>query len=378
MSTGKLLHIVCFDVPYPADYGGAMESFYKIKSLHAIGVKIYLHCFVYGDRKPQEKLEQYAEKVYYYPRVRNWKYLFSSRPFIVASRMPEALLANLCAVEAPVLFDATHTTGFLDHSALQHRKKIVRLHNIEWIYYNTLFRSAVSWQEYLYFFSEYKKLRKYDATLINADVLSCLSKPDYEYYAEKFPDKKVTLQYVFHENTAVSAVPGKGNYILYHGNLSILDNYKIVMDWLDKYADKIPYPMVVAGKNPPEVLVRFLQRKNNVRLVANPDSDALATLVREAQICLAIAANPSGIKLKLINSMYQGRFIFSNPAAFEGSGLEEEVIAMDENTDVAAAITAYMAVPFTESHLEKRKAILSALYDNLQNANALWDEIEHA
>lgn len=38
------LNIICFDVPFPADYGGAIEEFYKIKSLHAAGVKIYLHC----------------------------------------------------------------------------------------------------------------------------------------------------------------------------------------------------------------------------------------------------------------------------------------------------------------------------------------------
>ena len=27
------LHIVCFDVPFPATYGGVMDVFYKIRSL---------------------------------------------------------------------------------------------------------------------------------------------------------------------------------------------------------------------------------------------------------------------------------------------------------------------------------------------------------
>ena len=48
------LNIICFDVPFPADYGGAIEEFYKIKSLHAAGVKIYLHCFVYSGRTKQK------------------------------------------------------------------------------------------------------------------------------------------------------------------------------------------------------------------------------------------------------------------------------------------------------------------------------------
>ena len=44
----KHLHIVSFDVPYPPDYGGAIDVYYKLKALHEEGIKIYLHCFEYG------------------------------------------------------------------------------------------------------------------------------------------------------------------------------------------------------------------------------------------------------------------------------------------------------------------------------------------
>ena len=44
----KHLHIISFDVPYPANYGGVIDVFYKIKALHAKCVKIHLHCFEYG------------------------------------------------------------------------------------------------------------------------------------------------------------------------------------------------------------------------------------------------------------------------------------------------------------------------------------------
>lgn len=39
------LHIVAFDVPYPPDYGGVIDIFYKLKSLNDAGCKIYFHCF---------------------------------------------------------------------------------------------------------------------------------------------------------------------------------------------------------------------------------------------------------------------------------------------------------------------------------------------
>ena len=60
------LHIVSFDIPYPANYGGVIVIFNQIKALHALGVKVILHCFQYGDRTPQPELAQYCQEVYYY------------------------------------------------------------------------------------------------------------------------------------------------------------------------------------------------------------------------------------------------------------------------------------------------------------------------
>ena len=50
----KHLHIISFDVPWPADYGGVIDVFYKVKALHDIGVKVHLHCFTYGRQSQDE------------------------------------------------------------------------------------------------------------------------------------------------------------------------------------------------------------------------------------------------------------------------------------------------------------------------------------
>ena len=42
------LHVVAFDVPYPANYGGVIDVFYRIKALVEAGIKVHLHCFQYG------------------------------------------------------------------------------------------------------------------------------------------------------------------------------------------------------------------------------------------------------------------------------------------------------------------------------------------
>ena len=369
------LNIICFDVPYPADYGGAMESFYKIKSLHQLGVKLIVHCFVYGDRKQQPTLEKYCERVFYYERERKIKDVFATIPFIVKSRMNEDLLQNLLSNDFPILFDATHTTGFLNHPSLKDRKKMVRLHNIEWIYYRILFDGAVTLQERFFYFSEYKKLRKYDAGLVNATALSCLSTADFEYYKEKFSTQNISLQMVFHPNETVHCKTGKGDYILYHGNLSLTDNYQVIMELLANELKDCTHKIIIAGKNPSTILQDFVKNKKNVQLIANPSNETLDDLMQNAQICLAIAKNGSGIKLKLINSLYHTRLVVCNEAAVNGSGLDDLCILPDKE-NYLATINHLMTLTFSEADIEKRKQLLLAKYDNKRNAFALLEIIK--
>lgn len=364
------LNIICFDVPCPADYGGAIEEFYKIKAVYQLGVKIHLHCFVYGDRNEQNELDKYCEKIYYYKRERSIKDIFSNLPFIVKSRMKDDLLANLLSNDYPILFDATHTTGFLNHPKLEERKKIVRLHNIEWIYYRILLSQAVSLKEKIFFYQEYKKLKEYDKQLIHADVLSCLSQTDYEYYQEKFPDKKVSLDYVFHENNNINSVAGKGDYILYHGNLSLSDNYNLIIQLLSNDLKNCTYKIILAGKNPHTTLQKFVKGKNNIELIANPTDDILNGLMKKAHICLAMAANPSGVKLKLINSLFNARFVISNEAALTGSGLDSLVYIAEEN-DLPDLIDKLMLKEFKQEEIDERNSLLSEKYNNLNNARQI-------
>jgi hypothetical protein len=110
--TKQKLHIVSLDVPYPADYGGAIDIFYRIKALHELGFDITLHVFEYG-RGKQEELSKFA-KVNYYSRNKSFFQLFSTRPFIVQTRRSKALLAHLLQDDAPILFEGIHTTWFLE------------------------------------------------------------------------------------------------------------------------------------------------------------------------------------------------------------------------------------------------------------------------
>lgn len=98
----RIIHIVDLDVPYPANYGAAIDMYFRIKNLHAIGVKIILHCFEYG-RGKAPCLNDYCEQVYYYPRKSIMEFPFRPEPYIVYSRRNKELFNRLFADDFPVL-----------------------------------------------------------------------------------------------------------------------------------------------------------------------------------------------------------------------------------------------------------------------------------
>ena len=72
----KAVNIVSFNIPYPPNYGGVIDVFYKIKALSKEGYEVHLHTFVY-DRTSSDELERLCKKVYYYKRNTGFLYNLS-------------------------------------------------------------------------------------------------------------------------------------------------------------------------------------------------------------------------------------------------------------------------------------------------------------
>ena len=137
-------------MPYPANYGGVIDVFYKLKNLHKASIKIILHCFEYG-RGEQKELGNYCETVYYYKRNNSFLNQLSFTPFIVKSRVSEELMANLLKDDYPILFEGLHTCYYINDKRIVNRKKIYRESNIEHDYYAHLAKSEKGFLKKLYF-----------------------------------------------------------------------------------------------------------------------------------------------------------------------------------------------------------------------------------
>lgn len=364
------LHIISFDVPYPPNYGGVIDVYYKIRALRQAGIKIHLHCFHYG-RPPAPVLEELCEEVRYYPRKTGVLSALGYRPYIVQSRRSDELITRLQQDDFPILFEGLHTCYYLNHPALKGRKKIYRESNIEHHYYFHLFRSEPSLPKRLYFLSASVKLFLYQRILRHATLMLVVSASDMEYLRKRFSSQRIFHLPSFHPNEEITIIPGQSDYALYHGNLSVSENYKAAVFLITKVFRGLPHRLVIAGLNPPARLIRLVNRFPNVSLISNPDDHALSELIHNAHINVLVTFQATGLKLKLLNTLFRGRFCLVNTAMIQGTGLEELCVIADSVKELREKVSELFCQSFSPDHLEKRREILLQNYSNEHNCRRL-------
>ena len=373
-SEKTVIHVVSFNIPYPPDYGGVMDVFYKITALKQMGAGIILHCFTYG-RGRSRTLEKECLRVYYYRRDLNLFHIFRKDPFIVVSRRSNQLLQHLLSDTNPILFEGLHTTFLLDHPALEGRLKMVRTHNIEHLYYRNLAANEKNPLRKLFFRSEARKLERYEPVLAKASLLLAISPGDTEYFRSKY--NNVLFVGPFHPVDKCNAFDGKGDYVLLHGDFSTSDNNASARYILREIAPKWEYRTILAGKKPSEDLIRMASRMNHVKIVANPSQSQMSELISNAQVCLLNATQPSGMKLKLINALCSGRHVVTSEPVVAGTSLES-LCSIAHNTDEWISLTDnLMRKDFTPEMRHERDAALYRIADNMSNAERIMNSVKN-
>jgi glycosyltransferase involved in cell wall biosynthesis len=357
-------------VPYPPDYGGVFDLFYKIKTLHQLGVKIYLHCFEYG-RGKQSELNKYCEEIHYYKRKKSITGLYFRLPFIVSSRKNPLLINNLLKDNYPVLLEGIHCTYYLYNGSLKNRTILVRLHNVEFEYYQQLFHSTKQLFRKFYFFIESKLLKKYESLIANKALFIAVNKKDMITYQNIFNAQNINFLPVFLPFTKVISALGKGTFCLYQGNLSVPENEKAVI-WLLKYVfNDIEIKFVAAGKNPSTFLKNILSKNAFATLVENPSAQEMDELIKKAHIHILPSFNSTGIKIKLLNALFNGRFIITNAASVNGTGLEVLCEIAETPEDYKKLIIQLFLHSFTQNDIDERNQILGLRYNNEENGKRL-------
>jgi hypothetical protein len=368
------LHIVSFSIPFPANYGGVIDVFYKLKALHKAGINIHLHCYQY-DRPEAEELNLYCETVNYYPRKTGIASQFSMKPYIVESRQSDELLKSLVSDKYPILFEGLHSCYYLNHKALQDRTLIYRESNIEHDYYFNLFKSEKSPGRKAFFLLESLKLKQYQNQLKFATKMLVVSQTDREYLAKQFPEKEVVYLPSFHGNSEVNSQPGKGDYVLYHGNLSVGENALAAEYLVREVFNDIQVPLKIAGLNPSESLKNLVAGLKNIELIPNPPQAEMEALIKNAQINILVTFQATGLKLKLLNTLYNGRWMLVNREMLAGTGLERLCEIAADTAEMKKKVIELFDTEFDHSKLLARSELLQKRFSDQANAAKLIKEV---
>ena len=359
------LHIICFDIPYPATYGGVIDVFYTIQALSQACVAVTLHCFYKNELHRYAELEGLCREVYYYRRDMSFRQMLHCKPFAVCSRRSSELLTNLLKDDSPILFEGLVSCALLDHPSLKGRRKIFRESNIEHDYYFSLSRAARQFGKRLYYLSDAIRLRSFEKCVRHSDMILAVAHQDEAYFRSHYPAVPTYYLPSFHPNAAVNIPQGKGDYILYHGNLDVSENYNAAIIILREIASRLPQiPFILAGRYHHHLLDDMVRQMPNVTLIANPDSAKMDKLVSDAQIHLLYTEQATGLKLKLLNVLYQGRHVVVNDKMVTGTDVAPLChigCTTEELTDLCRR---YYGQPVSDTEQQQRIRLLAEHYDN--------------
>jgi len=365
------LHIVCLDVPSPADYGGAIDMLYRIESLYNAGIKIHLHYFSYNHRGNPNELNQYCESIHVYERKTGHKGFSFSKPYIVSSRINQELITKLNKDNHPILLEGVHCTGILPQLNTGNRKVIVRLHNDEADYYKQLSSVEKNIFKKIYFRYESHLLSKYEHSLPPQYLYACITTKDEAHFREQHGLKNSFFLPAYTPYEKINSSEGIGNFCLYHGNLSVPENEKAATWLLTKVFSKIKVPFVIAGKNPSKRVDKLSHLYQHTCLVANPTDTEINDLVKKAHINILPSFSNTGIKIKLLHALFEGRHCVTNEAMVNGTGLEAACHIGTNANAIAAIIMQLHHQPFTTEEIRLRENLLGNTYNNALNTKQL-------
>jgi len=306
--TKKEIQIVAFNNPYPPDFGGAIDVYYKIKALAELGIEIDLHIYHNNKRDDISGLKPFCKNIKLYKQDTQITKHLSLLPFSVSSRHSKALYENLKKKDAPIIFESLRTCAILKRPLKQ--KVAVRCHNIEHYYSWGLFKSEKNLVKKTAFFLESLKFKIFESVLKKADLLLPISNYEYSYYSKNFSTSSYYLP-VFQGGTKKEIKSGFGKYALYHGDLSTADNVKSALFLVDVFKD-LNHPLIIASSFLPKKLYERVKNFKNITFDLILNESQLEKLIQNAHINTLYSFQRSGTKLKVFNALFNGRHCIVN------------------------------------------------------------------
>jgi len=368
----KSVLLVAQDFPYPLNYAGPVDSFNKIRALHANGFNVYLVATTKGrvENESIGVMSEYCVQSHVIHRSYNVTNLFSLLPFQMKSRINEIEIHRICMLMKSVKFDTIICDGYY---VIEVVKKIAQCLNIEDIYlrvnnneisyFISLAKSSRNVLKKIYYVSDAIRFylhEKFVLPKIKLKGMLHVSHDEKMHYESKFPEfNHFFLPAAVDVNNMRAYVKRDRKNVLYVGSLFMPNNIEGLIWYIEhihdalthRYAD---YILNVAGNvrgADCKQLDDLFSTRTNISFVKSPPD--LTLLYDEAMIFINPMLNGAGVKLKTLNAICAGLPVVSTIVGNEGTGLVngkhimvateansffEHIVLLIENEDMRHAL----------------------------------------
>lgn len=334
------LHIIALGSPYPANYGGAIDMYFKIEALYELGVEIHLHAV---GPQPDDlgPLGTYCKSIQYYPKspVSGALGMLLGTPYIVGSRPLKAVLAQIKAAKTAskgdfgVILEGLHVGAALEPLQALGIPVALRMHNNEAAYYQELSKVETGFWKKLYLKFEALLLKSYQPKILqNATKIAAISRAELAFFQAQ-TNGQVHWIPPFFELKGPTQTNKTGPRALYHGNLKVAENQAAVRVLIAAGL----HELTVAGGGAPADLVKEMDCAGITYLAAT--GDEMGRLINTAKVHVLPTLQSTGVKLKLLHALHTQAPVVCNRPMVEGTGLENCVtLVEDYDGDWQAAI----------------------------------------
>lgn len=219
----------------------------------------------------------------------------------------------------------------------KNKKLVVRVHNVEYDYFNNLYKLNKSFRSFI---RKYIAKKQEYETLVNSDIIICLSDNDKNRIMEIY-GKSVNIKHIEIVPVSVRSKFYEVNNCNFENEHNIIINksYCLITGsmwygpnsegiiwfiknvWLKFISeDSSNFYLVLAGSRPNDKIKKLAVEENRVYLVDSPKN--MEPLFSNAKFYVAPIFNGAGMKVKIAEALSYGLHIIGTPHAFIGYNLE--------------------------------------------------------
>lgn len=323
----KEILVVSGFMPFPPIFGGAIDVWERIKGLHTLGYEIDLVVTdKYNPTTEQiEQLNKFIRHFYFVKRENKVHQLLRKLPLQFLSRKGLKYL-KINQQYHCVILESEFCWAVTLNDTITYKNLIVRVHNIESLYFKMLGKSATNLKEKIYYKLETAKIKQLSQIVFQkADRLWFISKDDLKVC--NLPQKSMFMPFPVND-AFVQPTVKKGFNVVFMGSL-FMQNNLYGLDWYVKNVHpllikEVPdYHFYIIGSLKEENLEldKKYSQLNKVTIVIN--APCLKNYYEKAAVFINPMFHGSGVKVKSVNALVNGLPLVSTSIGVEGIGLTD-------------------------------------------------------